>query len=224
MQLKKILFLSFLSTSLAFSMAACGGDDDENNTDSNNDGCPAIANFKYDTVVIQKSNKTQVDVSLNGLPVKKMKGAIKKDGTNWDIVERCGVSFDEIFKKAQLSEDDSFPVNLIGGDGFDALRTKIQDTAKLPKVDFMRAHAYIYADDPGNKHPAYPEIGTDGLIVDYDLESDADVPEYIGTGIAALSMMRMKVMEKVDATTDFDDPDLGLYYGLIEINPDDETN
>lgn len=217
MQLNRVLFTSLLTTAIALSMTACGGDDDEGggNGDTSLQYCENGA-FKYGIVVIQKSDGSQVEVCINNLPVVNVKGAVKVDGSDWDVVDRQGVMLSDILDKAGITEDDTYPVNLIGGDGFDALRTKIQDTGKLPKLDFMRAYAYIYADDPGSKHPHYPAIENNGLIVDYNLQTDAEVPEYIGTGIASLSMMRMKVMEKADAA-DFGGE--GIYYGVIEINP-----
>lgn len=221
MQFKRILFTSLWATAVAFSMTACGGDDDDDNGKEPGDTslhyCEG-GTFKYGVVVIQKADGSQVEVCINNLPVKAVKGAIKKDGTDWDIVDRQGVMFSDILDKAGVTDDDTYPVNLIGGDGFDALRTKIQNTAQLPKLDFMRAYAYIYADDPGSKHPHYPGIGNDGLIVDYDIELDSEVPEYIGNGIASLSMLRMKVLERADSA-DFGQ-DEGIYYGIIEINPD----
>ncbi len=217
MQLKQPLFTRFLAMAIALSMGACGGDESEGNDNENAElqYCENGA-FKYGLVVIQKSDGSQVEVCINNLPVVAVKGGVKVDGSAWDIVDRQGVMLSDILDKAGIAEDDDYPVNLIGGDGFDVLRTKIKDSGKLPRLDFMRAYAYIYADDPGNKHPHYPAIENNALIVDYNLQSDAEVPEYIGTGIASLSMMRMKVMEKADAA-DFGGE--GIYYGVIEINP-----
>lgn len=217
MQLKQILLNSLLAIAIALSMTACGGDEggDDGYENTALQYCEGGA-FKYGLVVIQTSDGSQVEVCINQLPVVAVKGAVKVDGTQWDIVDRQGVMLSDILDKAGIAEDDGYPVNLIGGDGFDVLRTKIKDTGKLPKLDFMRAHAYIYADDPGSKHPHYPAIENNGLIIDYNLQSDDEVPEYIGNGIASLSMMRMKVMEKADAG-DFGGE--GIYYGIIEINP-----
>lgn len=217
MQLKQPLFTRFLAMAIALSMGACGGDESESDGNENAElqYCEN-GTFKYGLVVIQKSDGAQVEVCINNLPVVAVKGGVKVDGSTWDIVDRQGVMLSDILDKAGIAEDDGYPVNLIGGDGFDVLRTKIKDSGKLPRLDFMRAYAYIYADDPGNKHPHYPAIKNNGLIVDYNLQSDAEVPEYIGTGIASLSMMRMKVMEKADAA-DFGGE--GIYYGVIEINP-----
>lgn len=228
MKFTKSLMASLLAAAMSFSFAACGGDDD----DDDNNGTETVdfdkaqvgdkigvAAFKYDTVVIKLVDGTQKEVQLNGLDLYKLNGAVKKDGTTWDIVQRKGVRFEDIFRKANLTPDDATPVNLVGGDGFDVLRGKYKnDKAKLPHVDFMRAHAYIYADDPGSKHLGYPHIGNDSLIVDYDLAADTDVPAYIGDGIAALSMLRMKMMEKANGQ-DYGADDLGEYYGLIEIDP-----
>ena len=221
MQLKKNWLIVLLALALCLPIMACGGEEEESGDNGGKNTASALqycegGAFKYGLIVIQKSDGTQIEVCINNLPVRSVKGGVKVEGTTWDIVDRQGVMLSDILDKAGIAEDDSYPVNLIGGDGFDALRTKIQDTGKLPKLDFMRAYAYIYADDPGNKHPHYPAIGDDALLVDYNLQSDDEVPEYIGEGIAALSTMRMKVVEKADAA-DFGGE--GVYYGIIEINP-----
>lgn len=212
-------FIVLMGLTLGLPFMACGGEEESGENGESTPGALQYCEggtFKYGLVVIQKSDGTQIEVCINNLPVRSVKGGVKVEGTTWDIVDRQGVMLSDILDKAGIAEDDSYPVNLIGGDGFDALRTKIQDTGKLPKLDFMRAYAYIYADDPGNKHPHYPAIGDDALLVDYNLQSDDEVPEYIGEGIAALSTMRMKVVEKADAA-DFGGE--GVYYGIIEINP-----
>ena len=225
MKFSKTLLSALLAAAMSFSFAACGGDDDDNDQEvADFDKAQVgdkigVAAFKYDTVVIKLADGTEKEVKLNGLDLYKLNGAVKKDGNQWDVVQRKGVRMSDIFAKANITADDEVPVNLVGGDGFDVLRGKYQnDKSKLPHVDFMRAHAYIYADDPGSKHKGYPFIGNDSLIVDYDLASNADVPAYIGDGIAALSMLRMKMMEKANGQ-DYGADDLGEYYGLIEIDP-----
>lgn len=227
MKFTKSLMAALLAAAMSFSFAACGGDDDDDEEkdpmDFTRSKTGAVANFKYDTVVISmpdgQGGTREIEVSLNGLDVYKVHGAVKKDGTQWDVVAREGVLMEDIFKKANITVDDDKPVNLIGGDGFDVLRGKGKnDLTKLPHMDFMRAFAYVYADDPGSKHKGYPYIGNDSLIVDYDLAADSDVPAYIGDGISALSMLRMKMMEKANGQ-DYGAEDLGEYYGLIEIDP-----
>ena len=226
MKFSKTLLSALLAAAMSFSFAACGGDDDDDNGPESVDFDKAqvgdkigVAAFKYDTVVIKLADGTEKEVKLNGLDLYKLNGAVKKDADQWDVVQRKGVRMSDIFARANITADDEVPVNLVGGDGFDVLRGKYKnDKAKLPHVDFMRAHAYIYAGDPGSTHKGYPFIGNDSLIVDYDLASNADVPAYIGDGIAALSMLRMKMMEKANGH-DYGAEDLGEYYGLIEIDP-----
>jgi hypothetical protein len=209
------LLSTLILSALAFSLTACGdgpGDDDEQTPPAGD-----VAAFKYDVLTLNVGGGEKLEVSLNGLPLEAVKGADKVEGTTWEVVERRGVRFSKILEKAGITGDDSMPVNLIGRDGFDPLRTRIKDTAKLPRLDFMRAHAYVYAGDPGSKDPLYPEVGAHSLIVDYDLESDADVPAYLGGSIASLSLMRMRMMEKVDLA-EFGEEG-GVAQGLVEIAP-----
>jgi hypothetical protein len=218
MKLERTFARLLLAAAVAFSMAACGVAEDDAAVDAGNDpNAGDIANYKYDVLTFTIAGGQKIEVPINGLPIEAMKGGKKVEGTTWEIVDRRGVRLSQILDKAGITADDSLPVNLIGRDGYDALRVKIQDTAKLPTLGFMRQYAYVYAGDPGSKDPLYPELGSNSLIVDYNLASDADVPAYLGGTIASLSTLRMKMMEKID-TADFGEPD-GVAQGLVEIDP-----
>lgn len=219
----------FILLSIIITLTACGGNDTMNQADHQG-GQPGIdrvdvgdlvgeAHFKYSIVVVKAADGREIEVNLNGLPLYKLNGGRKVEGTTWEIIQRVGVRMSDIFTKAGIKTDRNVPINLIGGDGFDPLRGKYKnDVTRLPHADFMMTYAYIYSGNPGNKHPGYPDIGSDGLMVDYDLANDRQVPDDLGGTLAALSVMRMNVMEKADPN-DYGRSDLQAYYGIIEIDP-----
>ena len=168
------------------------------------------ADCEFDVVAFRVEGGDPVEVSVNGLPVEKMSGADKVSADKWEVVTRRGVSFDDILEKADLSLSDDTPVNCVARDNFDPLRTKLQnDTAALPTVGFLRDFGYVYVGNPGDKDPLYPEMEGRSLIVDFDIESDDEVPEYLGGAIASLGMFRWKMIETLDDDT----------RGIIEIGP-----
>ena len=191
---------------------------DESEDPSSKDNTPAeytamteeTADCEFDIVTFRIGEGDPIEVSINDLPVEEMSGADKVADGEWEIVTRRGVAFDEILDKAGIDEDKDTPINCVARDNFDPLRTKLSsDTSALPTLSFFRNYAYVYVGNPGDKDPLYPDMEGRSLIVDWDISSDDEVPEYLGGAISAIGMFRWKMVEKVDDET----------YGVFEIDP-----
>jgi len=170
----------------------------------------AVAKCEFDAVTFQSDGGALQEVHINGLGVGEMSGADKVSADQWEVVQRRGVRFSDILSKAKITAADDAPINCVARDGWDPLRTKLQnDTSKLPQFAFLRDHGYVYVGSPGDKDPLYPEMEGKSLIVDYDVASDAEVPDYLGGTLAGLGMFRWMMIEKVDDNQ----------RGVIEINP-----
>ncbi len=198
----KNLLLS-LSLLLSLLLPACASEDA---ADGGDDGLYTamegpVADCEFDLLTFKLPDGTLVEVSINGLTVEELAGSEPVDKTTVAPTRRRGVRFSRILDLGALSVPDSAPVNCVARDDWDPLRTVLQnDLAKLPTFAFLRDHGYVYVGNPGDKDPLYPEMEGKGLIVDYDLTSDAQVPAHVGTTLAALNMHRWKMIEFVDAT------------------------
>ena len=203
---RSILFVPALAVA---SVCGCGGSDKSTTTQyTNMDG--ATADCEYDTLTFKTSDGVLHEVKVNGLTVEGMSGADKVTGSQWQVVERRGVRFSAILTKAALSTADTTPINGIGRDGFDPLRTMLgNDTTKLPHFDYFRDHGYVYVGSPGSGDPMYPAMEGKSLMVDYDAGADTDVPAYLGATLSGLGKFRWKMMEKVD----------DQHEGVLEIDP-----
>lgn len=168
------------------------------------------ADCEYDVVTFRLPDGSLQEVSINGLPVEKLAGAEVVDKTTVTATSRRGVRFSRILEKAKIAAPDEVPVNCVARDGWDPLRTVLQnDLAKLTTFSFLRDHGYVYVGNAGDKDPLYPEMEGRTLIVDYDLGAADQLPEYLGDNLAALNIFRWKMLEKYDATQQ----------GTIEIDP-----
>jgi hypothetical protein len=180
--------------------------------------------FEYDVVTFKVGDGDPKEVHINGLPLEEMPGA-DKVGDNWEAVTRQGVRFSDILNKAGINAPeadssasdadvgvtDDTPVNCVARDDFDPLRTRLDnDTTKLVKFSFFRDHGYVYVGSPGDKDPLYPEMEGKSLLVDYDVDKDADVPAYLGGTLADIGMFRWKMIEEVEKEN---------VRGIIEIDP-----
>ena len=173
-----------------------------------------VADCEFDLLTFKLADGTQVEVSINGLTVEELAGSDPVDKTTVAPTRRRGVRFSRILEQGDVTAPDEVPVNCVARDGWDPLRSVLQkDLAKLPSFAFLRDHGYVYVGNPGDKDPLYPEMEGKGLIVDYDLTSDAQVPANVGTTLAALNMHRWKMIEFVDATQ----------RGVIELDPQVEA-
>jgi hypothetical protein len=168
------------------------------------------ADFEFDVVTFAIRDGEPQEVSINGLPLEEMSGAYKVDADTWEVVTREGVRFSDILDKAEIEVSDDTPVNCVARDNYDPLRTRLEnDTTKLIKFDLFRDRGYVYVGSPGDKDPMFPEMEGKSLIVDYDVDEDADVPDYLGDTIASLGTFRWKMIEKIDDET----------RGIIELDP-----
>ncbi len=170
----------------------------------------ATADCEFDVVTFSVAGGPAQEAHLNGLAVDALTGANKVSADTWEVVNRRGVRFAQLFAQAGLTANDDTPVNCVARDNFDPLRTRLaNDTAKLPTFAFVRDHGYVYVGSPGDVDPLYPEMEGRSLLVDYDVDADAEVPAYLGGTLASLGMFRWKMIEKVDDQA----------RGLIEIDP-----
>ena len=194
-------------------LSACTEDDSEDEDESEGEYtmmAGETADCEFDVVTFTIADGDPVAVHINGLPVEEMSGANKVADSEWEIVTRRGVSFDDILTEAGITQEDDTPVNCVARDNFDPLRTKLDsDTSALPTLSFLRDFGYVYIGNPGDKDPLYPEMEGKSLIVDYDVSKDSEVPEYLGGAVSSIGMFRWKMIEKVDDDT----------YGIIEIDP-----
>jgi len=169
------------------------------------------ADFEFDVVSFKVADGDEQKVHINGLPLEEMAGADRVSGTEWETTTRTGVRFSEILDQADITADDDTPVNCVARDNFDPLRTKLgNDTSKLVQFAFFRDNAYVYVGSPGDKDPLYPEMEGKSLIVDYDIDSDGDVPAYLEGTLAGLGMFRWKMIEEIESEN---------VHGVIEIDP-----
>lgn len=208
----KRLLISVLLVSLCAFYACKDDSKTSNNTNNTNEYTFMEGNTsdcEFSTVSFLVGGQT-IRVDINGLDVEELSGANKVDAETVEIVTRRGVRFSEILEKAEITAADDMPFNAIGRDGYDPLRTRLEgDTSKLPTFAFVRDNAYIYVGFPGDKDPLYPEMEGKTLMVDFDLEDDVEVPEYLGGALSTIGMFRWKMVEYIDETT----------AGLFEINP-----
>ncbi|MBU1221666.1 hypothetical protein KKF34_15060 [Myxococcota bacterium] len=209
--MKKFLNFALFVSLIAF-YACDDGSENTNNTNEYTFMDGNTADCEFGTVSFLMGGQT-VRVDINGLDVEVLSGADKIGAENVEIVTRRGVRFSAILDKAEITAPDDAPFNAIGRDGYDPLRTRLEgDTSKLPTFAFVRDNAYIYVGYPGDKDPLYPEMEGKTLMVDFDLEDDAEVPEYLGSALSAIGMFRWKMVEYINETT----------AGLFEINPEVE--
>ena len=168
------------------------------------------ADCEYDTLTFVIAGGEPVKLNINGMEVQTFYGAEKLDADSVEIIERRGVSFKDIFDNAQIDLPRDTPINCIARDNWDPLRTRLEnDTSKLPTFGFLLDYGYIYAGNPGDKDPLYPEMEGKSLSVDYDLAGDEDVPEYLGGTLSSLGMFRFLMLEEYSATK----------FGIIELDP-----
>jgi hypothetical protein len=210
--LMRSIWLMAFPALLGMSMIACGGSNGNTPSDGTSFAAMAgaFADCEYDVLTFTRAEGPSQEVHINGLPVEALPGANKVSASSWEVVRRRGVRFSTILTHVGISVGDDTPVNGIGRDGYDTLREKLQnDTSELPHFDFIRDHGYVYVGSPGDKDPLYPEMEGRTLMVDYDMDGDSDVPDYLGGTITSLSIVRWKMMEKFDDT----------HYGTIEIDP-----
>lgn len=196
---------------LCLAPLACGGETEEDPVPHEYTGMTGEkADLEFDVVTFKTASGEVKEVHLNGLAVAAVPGANKVSADQWEVVQRRGVRFSTLLEQAGLSADDAIPVNCIARDGWDPLRTRLQnDTTKLPRFDFLRDHGYVYVGSPGDKDPLYPEMEGKSLMVDYDMDGDASVPAYLGGNLSGLGQFRWKMIEKVDDAK----------RGLIELDP-----
>jgi hypothetical protein len=198
-------------------LAACSDDGEGSDGPSGSCGTrsfmeAAKADCEFSILTFQVGSASPIEVDINGLAVEEMDGAQKSssgDGS-WEFTRRRGVRMSAILQKAGVTAGEDAPVNCVARDGYDPLRTRLQgDVLKLPRFAFVRDDGYVHLGSPGDKDPLYPDMEGKSLFMDYDLASDAEVPEELGTEISSLSAFRWKMMEKVDPHQ----------RGTIEIDP-----
>lgn len=196
---------------VALLLAGCGGGTEEATTPPDGEGLGGeVASLEFDTVTLTIAGGAPQEVHLNGLPVEALAGADKVSSDTWEVVQRRGVRFSDIFAAAGVTVADDVKVNCVARDGFDPLRTRLGgDPSGLPTYAFVRDHGYVYVGSPGDKDPLYPEMEGRSLIVDYDLASDAEVPAELGGALASLGMFRWKMIERLDEAQ----------RGVIELDP-----
>ncbi|MGM0595479.1 MAG: hypothetical protein ACQES9_00415 [Myxococcota bacterium] len=205
----KILSTLFCWFLFSLSLTNCDG---SNPSDNSNftfmDG--DFADCEYDTLKFVVSGGDPVIVQINGLQVQTFYGANKLDEDSVEIVERRGVALKDILEVAQIDLPRATPVNCIARDNWDPLRTRLEnDTSKLPTFGFLLDYGYIYAGNPGDKDPLYPEMEGKSLSIDYNLAGDEDVPEYLGGTLSSLGIFRFLMLEEYSPTK----------YGIIELDP-----
>ena len=198
----------------AVALWGCGGDSHSSSAPdasaAHTGMATAIADCEFDVVTFTNAGGPPQEVHINGLAVADLPGADKVSADIWQVVTRRGVRFSDILAKTGVTTTEDAPVNCVARDGFDPLRTKLENiTTKLPTFAFLRDHSYVYLGSPGDKDPLYPTMEGKSLIVDYDPATDAEVPAYLGGKISSLGMFRWKMIEKVDEQT----------RGIIEISP-----
>lgn len=158
----------------------------------------AVAECEFSLLTLRLAEGPLQEVDINGLPVEEMHGG-EKNGLAVDVVRRRGVRLSAIFARAGLSADEQTPVNGIGRDGYDPLRTRLGgDTSQLPDFGFVRDEGYVYLGGGGEKDVLhYPEMEGRSLMIDYDLASDAEVPAELGGMLSSIGQYRWKMMEKL---------------------------
>ena len=189
------------------------------------------ANCEYPVITFKKADGTTVELDINGLPVQTFYGAELlcqpcNEPANWEVVQRRGVSFADIFDAAGIDALDNTPVNVVPRDGWDVLRNQLGgDTSKIPNFAYFRGYAYVYVGSGGVKDPAYPDVdikdplypAMEGkcLCVDYNHETVVGASEQAAEmGVdcsftACFGSFRYTMIEKVDEET----------RGIIEIDP-----
>jgi hypothetical protein len=194
----------------AASLPACESTGDDGGTAEYAGMSGDTAECEFDVLTFTVSGGDPVEVHINGLTVEELPGADKLGPDSVEMVTRRGVRFSSIFERGSITAEDDTPVNCVARDGWDPLRTRLDgDVSLLPTFAFMRDHAYVYVGSPGDKDPLYPQMEGRSLIVGYDLESDAEVPEHMGGSLAAMGLYRYMMVEKVDETQ----------RGVFEVDP-----
>ncbi len=206
-----------LATMVIGGFWGCGGNGTSKETTfTNMDGL--TADCEFDVVTFKIGNGALQEVHINGLDVYDLNGNVKNADGTWAPVEpkHRGARFSDILTKAGISVGASIsvdtPVNCVARDNFDPLRTKLgSNTTKVPHFDFFRDYGYVYVGNAGSGSPLYPTMEGKTLIVDYNVASDDEVPDYINNAgtIASLGMFRWKMIEKVDDQNQ----------GIIELDP-----
>ncbi len=190
-------------------LSACDDQEQQESSTESEGMSSAQAELDFHELTFSLAGEEQI-VSINGLPVEVLKGAIKVDVDKVKVLERRGVRFSQIFERAGFEIADETPINCIARDGWDPLRTRLEnDRKRLPSFAFLRDRGYIYVGNPGDKDPLYPEMEGHALMVDYDLSETDELPPSLGSSLSDLNFFRWKMVERVD----------NAQYGVIEIDP-----
>ncbi|MBN2725133.1 MAG: hypothetical protein JXR95_13800 [Deltaproteobacteria bacterium] len=204
--MKKLLI--FTLSVFSFLLIQCTGDTPDESTSEYTFMDGEDADCEFDRLTFSLPSGI-IEVSINGLMVEEMNGANKLTADTVETVTRRGVRFSDIFSLAGISLPDETPVNCIARDGYDPLRTKLEgDISKLPTFGFLRDYGYIYVGNPGDKDPLYPEMEGKTLMVDYDIEDEGEIPEYLGGTLASLGIFRWMMVEYMDENQ----------FGIFEMN------
>lgn len=195
----------------------------------------AYANCEYSVLTLRLPDGSDFELDINGLPVQEFWGAQLlcqpcDCPENWQVLRRRGVSLAVIFEAAGIETSDSTPVNFMGRDGWDPLRTVLGgDTGRIMNFGYLREFGYIYAGSPGLKDPSlpvdhpdnfakdplYPEMEGRSLCLDFDHENVLDAQVYASASgmeidlVGCFGQFRYSMLEKYS----------DAMFGVIEVDP-----